>query len=146
MDKAIKTIGILVVICVGLTLLDIYVVETFYRPTAAWDKIWVYHRAYWALIIGLPVAATIVLKSLVPMGTWIFFIGGLEDTLFYGLQGYLPKIYWGVAVAGIWEPALNTVLAINIAAVAILVVYTVIMVKVDKWIQWDVLAVIKSVI
>ena len=87
--------GLIAFICLSaaLTLLDILVVETIYRPTNDWGNIYKYHYIYWALIVALPIIVSYKLVNLMPMATWIFFIFGLEDTLFYGLQGYLPEIY-----------------------------------------------------
>lgn len=108
-----KPLSALVVLVLLLAILDIVVVETFYRPTAAWSQIWKYHTIYWMLIVALPLIASYKTQSLIPLLTYILFFFGVEDTLFYGLQGYLPKTYWGVNVAGIWQPSLNLVLALN---------------------------------
>ena len=116
-----KELVVLFAIVLGLTLLDIFVVETFYRPTADWGNIWKYHYLYWMLIVALPLIGAYFTKSLIPLLTYILFFFGVEDTLFYGLQGYLPEIYWGVSVAGVWQPTLNTVLALNVAGMAICV-------------------------
>jgi hypothetical protein len=50
---------------------------------------------------------------------------GLEDTLFYTLQGRLPSQYPGVAIFGIWEPFLTQVLTINIMGLALILAYTI---------------------
>lgn len=108
----------------GLTLLDIAVVETFYRPAADWANIWRYHMIYWALITVLPLLGSYFTKSLLPLLTYVLFFFGVEDTLFYGLQGYLPETYWGVTIAGIFnEPALQTVLWLNIIGLVLSVVF-----------------------
>lgn len=108
-----KPLSALVGLVLLLTILDIIVVETFYRPTGAWSQIWKYHLIYWTLIVTLPLIAAYKTQSLIPLLTYILFFFGVEDTLFYGLQGYLPKTYWGVSVAGFWQPNLNLVLALN---------------------------------
>jgi len=126
--------GLIVFIClsVALTLLDILVVEIVYRPTSDWDNIYKYHIIYLTLIVALPLITTYKLCNLMPMATWIFFLFGLEDTLFYGLQGYLPKIYWGVYVCGIWEATLNQVIVINTIGIILIAVYIIAVVKLNK--------------
>lgn len=105
--------------------MDIFVVETFYRPAEAWNEIWKYHEYYFKLIVVLPLLAVCVVDSFLPMGAYLYFLFGLEDTTFYGLQGYLPEVYWGVYVTGIWEPALQTVLALNVIGSILLVIYVI---------------------
>lgn len=98
-----------------LTMFDIIIVEVFFRPSSAWNQIWKYHIIYWTLIAALPLIASYKTCSLIPLLTYILFFFGVEDTLFYGLQGYLPKTYWGVSIAGFWQPSLSLVLALNAA-------------------------------
>lgn len=133
--------GLIAFICISmfLVVLDIIVVETVYRPTSDWGNIYKYHYIYWTLIIVLPIVASYKLRSLMPLATYIFFIFGLEDTLFYALQGYLPEIYCGVNVCGIWEAALNQVLIINVIGISLIVGYTILVSRVNKrlsrWVQ-----------
>ena len=126
-----KIIGIIafLAISISLVLLDIFIVEIFYRPTEDWGNIWKYHCIYLGLIAILPIMASIKLRSLMPMATWIFFITGIEDTLFYWLQGYLPEIYWGVYVLGVWEAPLEFVLKANILGIVCILVYLAIVCK-----------------
>jgi hypothetical protein len=114
----------LILLCLALTILDIAVVETQYRPLQAWDRIWVWHRIYGAIWMLAPVLCAAVLRSLVPWATWFFFVFGLEDTMFYALQGYLPPRYWGVSIFSLWEPPLNFVLLVNIIGLATILLFT----------------------
>lgn len=105
---------VLIALCISLTLLDILVVETFYRPTQAWDRIITWHIIYRTIFIITPMIAVHIFRNLAPLATWFFFIFGIEDTLFYALQGYLPTQFLGVYVLWFWEPALNMVLQANL--------------------------------
>jgi len=118
-----KKLGIVALLVFSLTLLDIFIVETFYRPTQAWNTIWQYHIVYWTLIAASPIIAAYLTKSLIPLTTYILFFFGVEDTLFYALQGYLPETYWGVSIAGIWQPAASTVLVLNIVGLGVTTLY-----------------------
>ena len=113
----------LIVLCIALTVLDIAVVELHYRPLTAWNRIWVWHALFlWCAALA-PAVACYFLKSLVPLGTWLYFLFGLEDRVFYGLQGYLPVRYWGVHILGVWEPALVEGLLFNLVGVVVIGVY-----------------------
>jgi len=114
-----KDLIALAAIMLGLTVLGIVVVETVYRPVSDWVNIWKYHYIYWALIATLPLIGAYYTKSLTPLLAYVLFFFGIEDTLFYGFQGYLPEVYWGVSVAGVWQPTLNVVLALNVAGLVI---------------------------
>jgi hypothetical protein len=121
-----KCLG-LIILCLTLTILDIIIVEIFYRPVCHtsedWQIIWKWHFIYTLLIVTLPSLAAIKFRSLIPLGAWLFFIFGLEDTLFYSLQGYLPAQYYGVSIFGVWEPMLNFVLQINFLGLVTLLAF-----------------------
>jgi hypothetical protein len=68
---------------------------------------------YRTIFIITPLAASYFSRSLVPLATLFFFLFGLEDTLFYAMQGYLPLWYPGISVLWFWEPSLNLVLQMN---------------------------------
>lgn len=118
----------LIILCLALTLLDIFVVETFYRPVCItsedWQIIWKWHLIYVALIVTFPLLSAVKLRSFLPLGAWLFFIFGLEDTLFYALQGYLPNQYPGIQILGIWEPLLSQVLPINLLGMSLILSIT----------------------
>ena len=132
-----KVCLVLVTLCFALTILDIIIVETFYRPVCLtsedWQIIWKWHMIYGALIVMVPLFVAIKLRSLIPIGTWLFFIFGLEDTLFYALQGYLPLQYLGVSILGIWEPLLVQVLPINLVGFSLIIVFTLNIGKVSQF-------------
>ncbi len=114
----------LVLLCLALTVLDIAVVEIHYRPLQAWDRIWVWHRIYTIVVFSTPVLLASVLSSSIPLATWLFFVFGLEDTMFYALQGYLPPQYWGVSVLGFWEPSLNLVSFFNLLGLITIILFS----------------------
>lgn len=123
MSRSIKTLLVLTIsICFLLTVLDIIIVETYYRPTFAWNKIWQWHNVFILLIYSLPLVTSVLTKSLIPFTSLVYFFFGIEDTFYYSLQGYLPEIYWGVAIMGIWEPKLNYVMMINIFGVVLMII------------------------
>ena len=122
-SKSVYAFGLTALTCLVLTLLDIFVVEIFFRPEQIWGEIWKCHYVYWSLIITTPVLLAWVMKSLVPFAVWLFFGFGIEDTLFYALQGYLPDIYWGVSIMGSWEPAVSEVLILNVIGVALIFIW-----------------------
>ena len=66
---------------------------------------------------------TAVIRS-IPLATWLFFVFGLEDTMFYALQGYLPPQYWGVSVLGFWEPSLNLISFFNLLGLVTILLFT----------------------
>ena len=104
---------LLFILCFSLTLLDIVVVEGYFRPMQAWNSILIWHMIYRIIFITIPLIACYFFRHFAPLATWFFFIFGLEDTLFYALQGYLPLNYPGVYVLWFWEPSLNLVLQMN---------------------------------
>ena len=95
---------LLFILCFSLTLLDIVVVEGYFRPMQAWNSILIWHMIYRIIFITIPLIACYFFRHFAPLATWFFFIFGLEDTLFYALQGYLPLNYPGVYVLWFWEP------------------------------------------
>lgn len=114
---------ILAILCFMLTLLDIIVVECHYRPISGWDSIWFWHIIYTIIFISIPLFVAYYLKTSIPIATYFYFLFGIEDTVFYGIQGYLPKQYPGIQIFGIWEPALNQVLQLNLLGLTIIVIY-----------------------
>jgi hypothetical protein len=118
-----------IITCVSLTILDILVVETIYRPTQAWNSIIVWHIIYKIIFITIPLAASHFFRNLAPLTTLFFFLFGLEDTLFYALQGYIPTQYPGVHVLWFWEPTLDTVLQANLIGLAIILLFGIVTAK-----------------
>jgi len=103
-----------------LTLLDILIVELYYRPLEAWSGIWRYHVVYIALQYGIPLLWAIKTRSWYPLQTWILWLFGLEDTAFYLLQGRIPERFWGVSIAGVWQPGWDWVFTINTIGLTLL--------------------------
>lgn len=118
-----RAVFALVLVCLFLTVCDIVAVELHYRPLGAWKRIWVWHCIFlWSAFL-IPLVISYFLKSVVPLGTWLFFGFGLEDTVFYGLQGYLPDRFIGVSVLGVFEPSLLQVLVFNLIGILSIVSY-----------------------
>lgn len=103
----------------GLTLLDIIVVESYYGPRGAWDRIWLWHYVYAVLWISLPLVLCVRLRRILPASVVVAFLFGIEDTAFYLLQLRSP-VYLGVAILGIWEPTLQIGLALNLLGLAVI--------------------------
>jgi len=97
-----------------LTVLDIIVVEGYYRPNQAWSRVWTWHAVYFVLYVGTSVAMSLKLRSFVPLAIIVAFVFGIEDTVFYMLQFTLPARYLGVEILGVWQPSLTTGLAFNL--------------------------------
>ena len=121
MSAGLRGLWALLLICFGLTVLDILVVETFFRSEGLWDLIIFWHVPYWIAIFLFPLIFAYETKSYIPLAGWLFFLFGLEDTLFYALQGSLPVRYWGVMVMGVWEPSLWFVLQVNVVGLFLMV-------------------------
>jgi len=103
-----------------MTLLDLAVVEGYYRPTEAWNSIWIYQYVYDAFWVLIPLALAIYHKSWIPLTLPVAFFFGLEDTSFYLLTLRLPSVYVGVTIAGVyWQPSLTTVLILNAIGLAL---------------------------
>ena len=98
----------------GLTGLDIIVIESYYRPSGAWDTVWLWHQIYFILWTSLPILLSVRMRRILPVSVIVAFIFGIEDTMFYILQLHLPSpVYLGVAVLGVWEPTLRVGLGLN---------------------------------
>lgn len=104
-----------VLLFLALTLVDIVVVECYYRPRGAWDTVSSWHQIYSILWISLPLLLCVRLRRILPASVIVAFLFGIEDTMFYLLQLRSPSpVYPGVAILGIWEPTLQTGLAVNL--------------------------------
>ena len=113
-----KTIQISVaslLLFLALTVVDIMVVESYYRPNGAWNQVWVWHQIYFILWTSLPILLCIRLRRIIPASVIVAFLFGIEDTMFYLLQLRSPSpVYFGVAILGIWEPTLQAGLTANL--------------------------------
>ena len=108
-----------------LTLLDIIVVESYYRPTGAWSSIWLWHSIYFILYVGIPILMSLRLRSLIPLSIIIAFTFGIEDTMFYALQSTLPARYIGAEILGVWQPSLATALTFNLLGLVLICLFLV---------------------
>lgn len=115
-----------------LTLLDIIVVEGYYRPTDAWGSIWVWHNIYAILYVGIPIIISLKLRSFIPISIIIAFAFGIEDTTFYALQSTLPAHYIGVEILGVWDPSVATALILNLMGFIFIFVYLMIVLVFEK--------------
>ena len=120
MIKTSAKCGLTVLVFLLLTLLDIIVVEGYYRPTAAWGSIWFWHYLYFILYVGIPIFMALKLRSFVPLSMIVAFAFGIEDTLFYVLQFRLPATYVGVEILGVWEPSFTTGLIFNLIGLTVI--------------------------
>jgi hypothetical protein len=107
------------------TLLDMIVVESYYRSTDAWDSIWLWHSIYLVLYLGIPILMSLKLRSFIPLSIIIAFAFGIEDTTFYALQSRLPAQYIGVEILSVWEPSLATALAFNLLGLILICLFLV---------------------
>ena len=103
-----------------LTVLDIIVVEGYYRPNQAWGGVWIWHEVYFILYVGTSIAMSLKLRSFIPLAIIVAFVFGIEDTVFYMLQFTLPARYVGVEILGVWEPSLTTGLAFNLLGLMVI--------------------------
>ena len=106
----------------GLVILDIVVVESVFRPSALWNEIWVWNIIFWTLIVALPIAVAIRMRSHLPLFIPLLVAFGLEDTAFYLLQLQLPMYYVGVSILGVWEPNREVVFMLNLLGMSIAVI------------------------
>ena len=112
--------GLTVLVFLLLTVLDIIVVEGYYRPTGSWGSIWFWHYLYFILYVGTSMFMALKLRSFIPLSIIVAFVFGVEDTLFYVLQFTLPASYVGVEILGVWEPNLTTGLIFNLVGLAVI--------------------------
>ena len=117
-----------------LTLVDVGVVRTFQILGTVDTQIYKWHVIFYSMEFIAPILLAYMQKRLIPLVCWIFFITGLEDTLFYLLQfGYLPPKYYGVKLLGLFsEPKPDTYLFINMLGMILMLVYLVILNKISK--------------
>lgn len=116
---------VLVLLCFIIIFLDILFVEGYFRPLNQWASLWVWWIVLGGILVVLPLLVAYWIKSLIPLASWLFWFFGLEDTFFYGLQGYLPPVYHGVFVTGFWEPALYSVLQLNSIGIIVIVLFVI---------------------
>ena len=119
---------------IALTLVDVGVLRTLQIFGTVDTQVQKWHIIFYSMQFIAPILLANVQKRLIPLVCWIFFLAGLEDTLFYLFQfGYLPVKYYGVKLLGfIWEPDRDTFLFINMLGIILMLVYLVILDKISK--------------
>jgi hypothetical protein len=117
-----SSIAVTILLFLSLVLLDIVVVESFFRPSSLWGTIWVWNIAYLTVILVATIAVAGWTRSHLPLYALVLFAFGLEDTAFYSLQLKAPAYYVGVSILGIWEPQRNLVLTLNLLGLALVAV------------------------
>ena|GEM_PF-3322883 len=110
------------ILILTLTLLDVSVVEAYYRPRQAWGEIWVWHLIFYTAFMLLPAALTITFRSLAYLLAYPYFFFGIEDTMFYLLgHRFIPDLYLGVKILGVSEPTKRFVLQANVAGLMLMI-------------------------
>ena len=67
----------------ALTVVDIIIIESYYRPSGEWDTIWLWHQVYSILWVSLPLLLCVRLRRILPVSVIVAFLFGIEDTMFY---------------------------------------------------------------
>ena len=113
---------ITVLIFLVLVALDIAVVESIFRPSALWNKIWMWYLVFGTLVVLLPLMVAARMQTHLPLYIPILVAFGLEDTAFYSLQLKMPTYYVGISILGIWQPDRGVALVLNLLGVLTVVV------------------------
>jgi hypothetical protein len=97
-------------------------------------QIFKWHMILYPIEFFAPIFLAYIQKRIVPLSCWIYFIAGLEDTVFYLLQfGRLPTKYFGIRLFGVFlEPPLNIVLTINFLGIVLILTYFAILGRISK--------------
>ena len=102
-----------------LTLVDIVVVEGYYRPAGAWNTIWVWHTIFDIFAFVMPCLIALRFRTRLPLLVPVLCAFGVEDTAFYWLQLRWPTTYTGVFILWLWAPPIQLVLPINLIGIAL---------------------------
>lgn len=122
LHRTLDCVLITVFIFFVLVALDIVIVESIFRPSALWNKIWMWYIVFGTLVIVLPLMVAAGMQTHLPLYIPILVAFGLEDTAFYSLQLKMPTYYVGISILGIWEPKRDVALILNLLGVLIVVV------------------------
>lgn len=111
----------------AFTIVDVIVVETYYRPREDWDSISKWHKAFLLLVVGSLILFAVHIRNFPLVFATIFlavlFAFGFEDTMFYMVgQGRLPETYRGVSLMNIPEPTREQVLKMNVAGFVLVII------------------------
>lgn len=111
----------------SITLLDILVIVYLWlpSPTTSFGSPlpWFWWIPMNFIVFFLPLAVSWLLHSKLPLLNYLFFIFGVEDTLFYLLAyRHIPEIYQGIYYLGVfYAPPKHIVLVGNLIAVGLAV-------------------------
>ena len=106
------------------TMMDIAVLNLcFWTGMVSWEKIPYYHNVWRSLWIVAPLILIMKYQSLVPVVADICFLYGVEDTVFYLVQGIIPAKFTGAFLCSFWEPTWNQVIFLNINGLIISAVF-----------------------
>ena len=126
-SKFVKAISATILTLFFVTLLDILVIVYLWLPsptTSFGSKLpWFWWIPLNFIVFFLPLAVSWLLNSKLPLLNYLFFIFGVEDTLFY-LIAYktIPEVYHGIYYLGVFfAPSKHIVLVGNLVAVGLAV-------------------------
>jgi len=103
----------------ALTFLDVYVIKYLWLPnrtTSFGSELpWFWWLPFWIMQLIFPLSASLLLKSRIPLISYILFVTGIEDTLFYLIAWQkVPQTYKGIYFLGVfYSPAREIVLTAN---------------------------------
>ncbi len=119
---------------IALTMVDVGVLTTLQKLGTVDTQIYGWHVLFYSMDFILPVLLVYIQERLIPLLCWVFFIAGLEDTLFYLFQfGYLPVKFYGIKLLGfVPEPDQDTFLFVNMLGIILIVAYLAILDKISR--------------
>jgi len=109
-----------IVMLIALTLLDVYVIKYLWLPnrtTSFGSRFpWFWWLPFWIMQLILPLSASLLLRSKIPLISYILFVTGIEDTLFNLIAWQeVPQTYKGIYFLGVfYSPAREIVLTANL--------------------------------
>ena len=119
---------------IALTIVDVGVLRTLQIFGMVDTQVREWHIIFYSTTFIAPILLAKLQKRLIPLVCWIYFLTGLEDSLFYLFQfGYLPVKYFGISLLGfIPEPDQDTYLFINMLGIIFMLEYLAILDKISK--------------
>jgi len=126
-SKFVKSMFATIAILFCVTFLDVFVIKCLWLPHPATsfgsELPWFWWIPLNFIVLFLPLAASWLLNSKLPLLNYLFFLFGIEDTLFYIIaEQRIPETYLGIYYLGVFfAPPKHVVLAGNLIAVGIAV-------------------------
>jgi hypothetical protein len=123
-----EAIFALIVLLVMLTLLDICVIKYFWLPnrtTSFGSHLpWFWWLPFWTMQLIFPLSVSFLLENKIPLISYILFLTGLEDTLFYIIAWQkIPEIYKGIYYLGVfYSPTREVVLVGNLIGITMSII------------------------